>query len=68
MELCSETSKNEVPKPWDLLDLVGRIFLSRGCKVWGSNLSIFELFNFFWLRNLILEVQGGFGMVLSMSR
>ena len=42
-ELCPETLKNEVPKPRDLLDLVGRTFLSRGSF---SNFLIFVMFFF----------------------
>ena len=68
-------SKTEVPKLPDLVGSIGRIFLSGGCKVWGSKFLFFSIFQNFGFLNFIFlglsDVREGISMsrhVIGMSR
>ena len=57
-------SKTGLPKHPGVVGSIGRIFLSSGCKVWGSNASIFQNFkilNFEMLFSRVLACLDGFG-------
>ena len=43
-EVCLETLKIGIPKPWDLLDLLARIFSSTTYTVNGQNSLFFVIF------------------------